>query len=131
LFEEKSDKSHFTYNSFCSEARVVSRAGLFESGRVRPKCFGPISGLRTKLHNIQSNDFFLSWRHLLYSLRLPLWLKWVIFLPLVTLANTAAFFCSLLDLVSCCLRRRQRWGNQHAMVQLRKDHLLTQFSAYF
>jgi len=35
----------------------------------------------------------------------------VIFLQLKLVANTAAFFGSLLGLVSVFLRRRQRWGN--------------------
>jgi len=47
----------------CVRHRVVSRARLFGSGLSLSKCFDPISGLHTKLfNNIQSNDFFVSWR---------------------------------------------------------------------
>jgi len=62
--------------------RVVSRAELFGSGSELSlsKCFGPISGLHTKLfYNIQSNDFIFRDVHLFCSSRWLPWVKWLWF----------------------------------------------------
>jgi len=60
------------------------------------KCFGPISGLHTKLfHNIPSNDFF-SW-HRFVVLTAVTSVSEVIFLQLILFAYTVAFFYSLLS----------------------------------
>jgi len=113
---------------------VVSRAGP-GSGIRLPKCDGPISGLHTKLfYNIQSNDFFLSWSaFVLFTVVFSVNEVIVIFLQLILFANTAAFFCSLLGLVSHSFW--QRWENQHAMALLmalrRRDQSFTRFWAYF
>ena len=105
--------------------RAVSRAGLFGSGGFRTwlgpgsdislsKCFGPISGLHTKLFcNIQSNDFF---SFVTYICCIPSgdFCEWsdCDFFQLSLFANTAAFFCSLLGLVSkLFLKRQQPSGN--------------------
>ena len=78
--------------------RVISLAGLFGSGRARVVC-QIISGLHTKLfHNIRSNDFF-SWHRFVVLIAVTS-VSEVIFLQLILFANTAAFFYSLLGLVS-------------------------------
>jgi len=66
------------------------------------KMIGPISGLHTKLfYSSQSNDFFLSWRtRVVFTAVTSVNEVIVIFLQLILFANTAAFFCSLLRLVS-------------------------------
>jgi len=74
--------------------------GAAFSGRLS-KCFGPISGLHTKLfYNIKSNYFFLPWRTFVVLTGELLWVKWLWFFQLILFANTAAFFCSLLGLAS-------------------------------
>jgi len=56
--------AHMSLANFAvSGSRVISRSGLFGSGRAQSlrlsKCFEPFSGLHTKpFHNIQSNEFF-------------------------------------------------------------------------
>ena len=84
--------------------RVISWARLFGSGRARAQVCRNISGLRRKLfYNIQSNDFFLSWRRfVVLAVVASVSEVIVIFLPLILFANTAAFFYSLLGLVSHC-----------------------------
>jgi len=74
------------------------------SGLSLSKYFGPISGLHTKLfYNMKSYDFFLSWRRLVVLTAVTSVSEViVIFLQLILFANTAAFFYSLLGLVSHC-----------------------------
>ena len=74
------------------------------SGLSLSKYFGPISGLHTQLfYNIKSNDFFLSWRRFVVLTTMTAVSEViVIFLQLFLFANTAAFFYSLLGLVSHC-----------------------------
>jgi len=76
--------------------RVGSGSGLSLS-----KCFWPISGLHTQVcYTIQSNDFF-SWRaFVLLTAVTFVGEVIVIFLQQILFANTDAFFCSLLGLVS-------------------------------
>jgi len=82
-------------NKFLLQSRVVSRAG-FRYKFV--KMFRPISGLHTKLfHNIQSNDFFSFVTYICCAYRG--WSDYD-FASAQLFANTAAFFCSLLGLVS-------------------------------
>ena len=78
--------------------RAGFRAGFAPGlGLSLSKCFGPISGLHTKLfYNIKSNDVFLSWHPFVVLTAELLWVKWLWFLQLILFANTAAFFCSLL-----------------------------------
>jgi len=63
-----------------------------------------ISGLHTKLlYNIKSNDFFLSWRRFVALTAVTSVSEVIaIFLQLILFANAAAFFYSLLGLVSHC-----------------------------
>ena len=88
--------------------RAVSRAfrvgqGFGSDSDLRLlKCFKPISGLYTKLlYVIQVNDIFHSW-HTFVALTTVTCVSGVvvIFLQLILFANTAAFFRSLLGLVS-------------------------------
>jgi len=74
----------------------------YKSGRARAWVCQNISGLHTKLFcNIRSNDFFLSWhRFVVLTAVTPVSEVIVIFLQLILFANTAAFFYSLLGLVS-------------------------------
>ena len=68
--------------------RVVSRA---RSDLSLSKCFGPISGLHTRLfYKIQSNDFFLSWCTSVVFTAVTSASE-VIFLQLVLLANATSF----------------------------------------
>jgi len=80
---------------------VVSRAGLFGSGLIFSKCFGPIAGLHTKyFNNTKSNNFFFRDVHLLCYAVTFVSEVMAIFLQLMLLANTAAFGCYLLWLIS-------------------------------
>jgi len=99
--------------------RVASRAGLFGSGRVRAQVCQNVSGLHTQVfYTIRSNDFFLS-RSAFFLLTVVTSVKEVvvIFLQLILFANTAAFFCFLLGLVSytfsegTAVRKLARDGN--------------------
>ena len=81
---------------------VVNRAGLFGLGLILPKHFGPIAGLHTKFfNNTKSNNFFLPWRTFVV-LNAVTFVSEVmaIFLQPILLANTAAFGCYLLGLLS-------------------------------
>jgi len=64
------------------------------SGLILSKCFGPA------YNNIQSNYFFFRDRFVVLTVVSFVSAVIVIFLQLILLANTAAFFCSLLGLVS-------------------------------
>ena len=84
--------------------RVICLAGLFGSGRARVWVRLNISSLHTKLfHNIKSNDLFLSWRRFVVLTAITSVSEVIVsFLQLILFANTAAFFYSLLGLVSHC-----------------------------
>ena len=87
-----------TVNQSCKSGRAF-RVGP-GSGLSLSKWCQPISGLHTKLfYNIQSNDGFLSWLTFVVLTTVTS-VSEVIFLRIILLANTAAFFCSLLGLVS-------------------------------
>jgi len=95
-----------------SRSRVVSRAGVFGSGQVGlklSKYFGP--AYKT-FYNIQNNGIFLSWRTFTgFTAVASVSEVIVIFLQLILFANTAAFFCSPLRLVSHPFwEGGQRWG---------------------
>ena len=79
---------------------VESRTGLFWSGLILSKCFGPIAGLHTKFFNNTEINNFFSWRTVVV-LNIVTFASEVmaIFLQLILLANTAAFGCYLLGLV--------------------------------
>ena len=72
------------------------------SGLSLPKCFVPISSLHAKFfYNIQSNNFFLSLSTFVMLTAVSSVSEVIeIFLQLVLFANTAAFYCSRLGLVS-------------------------------
>jgi len=71
------------------------------SGLSLSQYFGP--AYKT-FYNIKSNDFFLSWgRFFLLTAVTYVSEVIVIFLQLIMFANTAAFFYSLLGLVSHCI----------------------------
>jgi len=72
------------------------------SGLSLSKYFGLISGLHTKRFcSIRSNDFFLSWgRFVVLTAVTSVSEVIVIFFQLILFANTAAFFFSLVGLVS-------------------------------
>ena len=131
---------------FAVWCKVVSRAGLFGSGRAgfgpgfRPgsslslsECFGPISGLHTQgFYTIRSNDFFLSWSiFVLLTVVTSMSEVIVIFLQLILFANIAAFFCSLLGLVSHsfsegngCEEISTRWPRAEKINHLRDSSLV-------
>jgi len=72
-----------------------------KSGQVRAssKCFGPISGLHIKpFYNVQIVTLFLSWHR--FAVLTGVTSVIVTFLQLILYANTAAFFCSQVGLVS-------------------------------
>ena len=88
----------------CREMENVSSAFRVGpgSGLTLPKCFGPTSGLHTKLfYNIQIHNFFLSWRMFVVLTAVNSVSEViVIFLRLILFANTTTFVCSLLGSVS-------------------------------
>jgi len=89
------------YGLTCNWSRVVSRAGpdlRFKFVKVFRVDFGP--AYKT-CHNIKSSDFFLSWcKFIVLTAVTSVSGVIVTFLQLFLFANTAAFFCSLLGLVS-------------------------------
>ena len=85
--------------TWCS---IISLAGLFGSARALSlsKYFGP--AYKT-FYNIKSNDFFLSWRRFVVLNTVTSVSELIVIsVQVIMFANTAAFFYSLLDLVSHC-----------------------------
>ena len=81
---------------------LVSRAGLFGPSVSLSKYFGPIAGLHTKFfNNTKSNNFFLPWcTFVMVNALTYVSQVMAIFLQIILLANTSAFGCYLLGLVS-------------------------------
>jgi len=88
-------------------AETFDLRGRLVSGRARAEVCQNISGQSRVcikiFYNIKSNDFFPSWRRFVALTAVTSVSEViVIFLQLILFANTAAFFSSLLELVSHC-----------------------------
>jgi len=90
------------------------------SGLSLSKYFGLISGLHKKLfYSIRStgNDFFLSWRRfvVLTAVTSVSEVIMIFFSANSVCKHSSVIFFSARISLTLSLRRRQRWGNSHAM----------------